>query len=146
MSKDNHVEAASGEPPQRDPSPLPPSTAQQYPPPQKGTFEVVYNNPPAPQPTVGAQYPHGHQAPPPGYTVADGMPVREPPLPCGIGYGWFLFVSGLLLGAIPWYVGAILLCCSNIDPREKPGCIACAAAAVVFTIAIVIIAIMEAHH
>lgn len=38
------------------------------------------------------------------------------------------FIVGFFLGAIPWYVGAFLLCCSRVDYREKPGYVACVAA------------------
>ncbi|KAI8557997.1 hypothetical protein RHMOL_Rhmol04G0054500 [Rhododendron molle] len=65
-----------------------------------------------------------------GYAVAEGRPVRERRLPCcGIGCGWFLFIIGFFLAAIPWYVGAIiLLCVRSVDYREKPGYIACTVA------------------
>jgi hypothetical protein len=48
-----------------------------------------------------------------------------------------LFIIGFLLGAIPWYVGVFILVCARIDPREKPGYVACTIAAVVATITIV---------
>jgi len=32
---------------------------------------------------------------------------------------------GFFLAAIPWYVGAIIMLCSRVDYREKPGYIAC---------------------
>ena len=35
------------------------------------------------------------------------------------------FIIGFFLAAIPWYVGALILLCSRIDYREKPGFIAC---------------------
>ncbi|XP_066317026.1 uncharacterized protein [Miscanthus floridulus] len=47
---------------------------------------------------------------------------------CGIGFGWFLFIIGFFLGAIPWYIGALLLWCSRVDYREKPGYVACTVA------------------
>ncbi|PVH47294.1 hypothetical protein PAHAL_4G030400 [Panicum hallii] len=56
----------------------------------------------------------------------EGVPVQEPPLPfCGIGIGWFLFLLGFFLAAIPWYAGAFLLFFVALDHREKPGLIAC---------------------
>ncbi|KAF3676766.1 60S ribosomal protein L18a-like protein [Capsicum annuum] len=62
----------------------------------------------------------------PGYAVAEGRPIREHRLPCcGMGIGWFLFIIGCFLGAIPWYIGAFLLLCVRLDYREKPGFIAC---------------------
>ncbi|KAL8196867.1 hypothetical protein R6Q57_024364 [Mikania cordata] len=43
-----------------------------------------------------------------GYAIAEGRPVRERRLPCcGIGMGWFLFIVGFFLAAIPWYIGSI---------------------------------------
>ncbi|KAK3198501.1 hypothetical protein Dsin_021916 [Dipteronia sinensis] len=104
------------------------------PPPQYGTFQGVANYPPPQPPAVGfpqpvpppgatspPYYPHGYQAVP-GYAVAEGRPVRERRLPCcGIGIGWFLFIIGFFLGAIPWYVGLFVMLCARIDHREKPG-------------------------
>jgi len=56
----------------------------------------------------------------------EGVPVQEPTLPfCGIGIGWFLFLLGFFLAAIPWYAGAFLLFFVALDHREKPGLIAC---------------------
>ncbi|GER33616.1 60S ribosomal protein L18aA [Striga asiatica] len=121
------------------------------PPPPYGTFQGVANHPPRtaigfPQPVPppgvsGAPppsqyYVHGYQAVP-VYGVAEGRPVREHRLPCcGIGLGWFLFIIGFFLAAIPWYVAALLLLCSRIDPREKPGYVACVIAAVLSVIAV----------
>ncbi|KAB1216166.1 60S ribosomal protein L18a-like protein [Morella rubra] len=128
---------------------------QQYEP-QYGTFQGVLNYPPPPHPPViglpqpapppGATQP---SAPPayyaqgyetvPGYAVAEGRPVRERRLPCcGIGVGWFLFIIGFFLAAIPWYVGALFLICSRIDYREKPGYIACTVAAILATLAVIL--------
>ncbi|KAG0522576.1 hypothetical protein BDA96_07G049200 [Sorghum bicolor] len=60
------------------------------------------------------------------FVEAEGVPVREPPLPfCGVGIGWFLFLLGFFLAAIPWYAGAFLLFFVALDHREKPGLIAC---------------------
>ncbi|KAG5622135.1 hypothetical protein H5410_007353 [Solanum commersonii] len=108
-----------------------------------GTFQGVANHPPPPPqshqvfgfpqpvPPPGAAgappqyYPHGYQTVH-GYAVAEGRPMREHRLPCcGVGIGWFLFISGFFLGTIPWYVGAFLLLCVRIDYREKAGLIAC---------------------
>ncbi|KAJ9185314.1 hypothetical protein P3X46_004963 [Hevea brasiliensis] len=67
--------------------------------------------------------------------------ISEPDLPCcGIGVGWFLFIVGWLLCGIPWYVGAIILLCSKVDPREKPGYIACSIIAIIVTILAIIMA------
>ncbi|KAL6506888.1 hypothetical protein OROHE_022325 [Orobanche hederae] len=112
-----------------------------------GTFQGVANHPPQtaiglPQPVAppgisGAPpppqyYAHGYQA------VPEGRPVRERRLPCcGIGLGWFLFIIGFFLAAIPWYVAALLLLCSRIDPREKPGYVASTIAAVLASIAVI---------
>ncbi|GAB4840609.1 hypothetical protein Ancab_021380 [Ancistrocladus abbreviatus] len=112
---------------------------------------------PAPPPAVGIgvvpsapyQYSRGYQVVPgcfisyvpylwkKGYVVAEGTPVRLPRLPCcGIGIGWFLFVSGFFLAAIPWYIGALILLCVRVDYREKPGLLACMIASVLAVIAI----------
>ncbi|XP_058210265.1 large ribosomal subunit protein eL20z-like isoform X2 [Rhododendron vialii] len=122
----------------------------EQPPPQYGTFQGVQNFPP--QPVIGfpqpvappgsaeppQYYAQGYQAVP-GYAVAEGRPVRERRLPCcGIGFGWFLFIVGFFLAAIPWYVGAIiLLCVRSVDYREKPGYIACTVAAILAAIAVI---------
>ncbi|KAL0399526.1 UNVERIFIED_CONTAM: 60S ribosomal protein L18a-like protein [Sesamum radiatum] len=124
------------------------------PPPAYGTFQGVANHPPptaiglpqpvpppgisgVPPPPQSQYYAHGYQAVP-GYAVAEGRPLRERRLPCcGIGMGWFLFILGFFVAAIPWYVGVLLLLCSRIDPREKPGYVACTIAAVLATIAVI---------
>ncbi|KAJ4765532.1 60S ribosomal protein L18a-like protein [Rhynchospora pubera] len=102
-----------------------------YPPPPVMGFPQ-----PAPPPGLTAQ---GYQAVP-GYNVTvEGREMRERRLPCcGIGIGWLLFILGFFLAAIPWYVGAIMLCFSRVDYREKPGYIGCTIAAVLATIAIII--------
>ncbi|XP_006645697.2 60S ribosomal protein L18a-like protein [Oryza brachyantha] len=122
-----------------------------------GTFQGPPSYPPPRPPVVGYPQP----APPPGlfgqpqgdayYRPRGGyqaVPVQDygagrghshDRLPCcGIGIGWFLFIFGFFLGAIPWYVGAFLLWCSRVDYREKPGYVACTIAAVLATIAIII--------
>ncbi|GMH05555.1 hypothetical protein Nepgr_007395 [Nepenthes gracilis] len=103
--------------------------------PPPGAFEPP-SAPPAPPPEY---YSHGYQTVP-GYAVAEGRPVRQRRLPCcGIGVGWFLFIIGFFLAAIPWYVGAIvLLCARNLDYREKPGYIGCTVAAILATVAIIL--------
>ncbi|KAA0064318.1 hypothetical protein IC582_015589 [Cucumis melo] len=126
--------------------------------PHYGTFQGVANYPPVefPQPTRPPglsdsddpsqyqHYAHGYQAVP-GYAIVEGRPVREPPLPCcGIGIGWFLFIIGFFLAAIPWYAGAILILCGRVDYREKPGYVACSIAAVIATLAIIFGATREA--
>ncbi|XP_015899412.2 large ribosomal subunit protein eL20z [Ziziphus jujuba] len=139
------------------------SEPQPQPPPQYGTFQGVANYPPPlpprppqqpaigfprPVPPPGATasggpppdphyYAHGYQTVP-GYAVAEGRPVRERRLPCcGLGFGWFLFIIGFFLAAIPWYIGAIILLCARVDHREKPGYIGCVVAAILATVAIV---------
>jgi len=121
------------------------------PPPPYGTFQGVANHPPPPAmgfpqpvPPPGVSgappphyYAHGYQAVPGYAAVATGRPVRERRLPCcGIGLGWFFFITGFFLAAIPWYIAAFLLLCSRIDPREKPGYVACMIAAVLATFAL----------
>ncbi|XP_051152302.1 60S ribosomal protein L18a-like protein [Andrographis paniculata] len=123
-------------------------------PPQYGTFQGVMNYPnptvvglPHPVPPPGMpggtplppseHYARGYQAVP-GYVVAEGRPVRGHRLPCcGIGIGWFLFIIGFFLAGVPWYVGVLLLLCSRMDSREKPGYTACAIAAVLEAIALI---------
>ncbi|KAL0904834.1 hypothetical protein M5K25_026989 [Dendrobium thyrsiflorum] len=123
--------------------------------PQYGTFQGVSSQQPAmgfpqPVPPPGASgypphpgqnyYPQGYQSVPAYPAVAEGRPLREPRLPCcGIGLGWFLFIIGFFLAAIPWYVAAfIVLCATRVDHREKPGYVACTIAAVVATIAFIV--------
>ncbi|KAL3651107.1 hypothetical protein CASFOL_007510 [Castilleja foliolosa] len=119
-------------------------------PPPYGTFQGVANHPPPtvigfPQPVPppglsGAPpppsqyYAHGYQA-----VVPEGRPLRERRLPCcGIGFGWFLFIIGFFLGSIPWFIGVFLILFSRIDPREKPGYVACTIAAVLATFAFIL--------
>ncbi|XP_034678491.1 60S ribosomal protein L18a-like protein [Vitis riparia] len=110
----------------------PPAVGFPQPVPPPGAAEPSAPPPPPPQ-----YYAHGYQAGP-GYAVAEGTPVRERRLPCcGIGLGWFLFIIGFFLAAVPWYVGFFLLLCARVDYREKPGYIACTIAAILATIAII---------
>ncbi|XP_071717085.1 large ribosomal subunit protein eL20z-like [Rutidosis leptorrhynchoides] len=126
---------------------------QQQPPPpphQYGTFQGghSYQPPvmgfPQPTPPPGAPggppinaYAHGYHSVP-GYAVTERSTVREPRLPCcGIGVGWFLFIIGFFLAAIPWYLGAFILICAQYDPREKPGYVACLIAAILGTVAVI---------
>uniref|UniRef100_A0A7N0RB83 60S ribosomal protein L18a-like protein n=1 Tax=Kalanchoe fedtschenkoi TaxID=63787 RepID=A0A7N0RB83_KALFE len=117
--------------------------------PPYGTFQGATVGFPHPVPPPGAADP---SAPPPpdyyarayqavpGYAVAEGRPVNEHRLPCcGLGFGWFLFIIGFVIAAIPWYLGALLLICTRhrMDYREKPGYIACTIAAILATIAII---------
>ncbi|KAL3522668.1 hypothetical protein ACH5RR_015502 [Cinchona calisaya] len=121
-----------------------------------GTFQGVATSqpsisPPSSEPVVGFPQPmrppgtavlppyyyhHGYQAVR-GYAVAEGRPIREHRLPCcGMGIGWFLFIVGFFLGAVPWYIGAFLLLCVRLDYREKPGLVACTLASILAAIAI----------
>ncbi|GMH31075.1 hypothetical protein Nepgr_032918 [Nepenthes gracilis] len=128
---------------------------------QYGTFQGVgYYNPspshpvvgfPQPAPPYGVipaapyHYPHDCQIVA-GYAVAEGRPVRLPRLPCcGIGIGWFLFIAGFFLAAIPWYVGALILLCVRTDYREKPGLVACVIASILVVIAITLGVTKEAQ-
>ncbi|KAM3361830.1 60S ribosomal protein L18a-like protein [Capsicum galapagoense] len=115
----------------------PPPSASSAPPQSQPAFGF-----PQPVPPPGSSgapphyYPHAYQTPH-GYAVAEGRPVREHRLPCcGIGIGWFLFISGFFLGTIPWYIGAFLLLCIRIDYREKAGLIACTLGAMLALIAL----------
>ncbi|KAL0008851.1 hypothetical protein SO802_010353 [Lithocarpus litseifolius] len=126
------------------PPPLPPQHQHQHQPviglpqpvpPPGATHPSAPPPPPPPQ-----YYAQGYQTVP-GYAVAEGRPVtvRERRLPCcGIGVGWCLFIIGFFLAAIPWYVGALILLCSRIDYREKPGFIACTVAAILATVVIIL--------
>ncbi|ONK66698.1 uncharacterized protein A4U43_C06F11040 [Asparagus officinalis] len=83
-------------------------------------------------------YAYGYQAVEGYAAVAEGRPLRHPRLPCcGMGMGWFLFIIGFFLAAIPWYVGAFILLCVRVEYREKPGYVACTIAAIVASIAII---------
>ncbi|CAN1140652.1 60S ribosomal protein L18a-like protein [Linum perenne] len=62
---------------------------------------------------------------------------------CGIGLGWFLFILGFILGAIPWYAGACVLVCAKYDKREKTGLIACAIVAALTTALAIILIIIS---
>ncbi|TVU23198.1 hypothetical protein EJB05_30233 [Eragrostis curvula] len=124
-----------------------------------GTFQGPPSYPPPRPPPIGFPQP----VPPPGLSSArqraayQAIPSAQDyeagvrgnshdRLPCcGIGFGWFLFILGFFLGAIPWYVGAFLLWCSRVDYREKPGYVACTIAAVLTTIAVIIGATAGAH-
>ncbi|CAO2161762.1 unnamed protein product [Urochloa humidicola] len=117
-----------------------------------GTFQGPPSYPPPRPPPLGFPQPvapaahhryHSAAAPARDYEAAVRSHDRLPC--CGIGFGWFLFIIGFFLGAIPWYVGAILLCCSRVDHREKPGYVACTLAAVLATIALIIGATAGAH-
>ncbi|WCJ32392.1 Ribosomal protein L18ae family [Euphorbia peplus] len=83
----------------------------------------------------GAQYGH---LPVTGYAVVE---VKPPSLPCcGIGVGWFMFIFGWFI-AITWYAGAIVLLCSKVDPRERPGYIGCSIMAIIMTILVIILSV-----
>ncbi|KAJ1282374.1 hypothetical protein BS78_03G047200 [Paspalum vaginatum] len=118
-----------------------------------GTFQGPPSYPPPRPPPLGFPQP----VPPPGLSGAhprggyhyQAVPAQDyevrvhghshDRLPCcGIGFGWFLFIIGFFLGAIPWYVGALMLWCSRVDNREKPGYVACTVAAILATIAVII--------
>ncbi|PUZ58902.1 hypothetical protein GQ55_5G544600 [Panicum hallii var. hallii] len=93
-----------------------------------------------------------------GYGNFQGPPSYPPPRPPPLGFPparpaasppprrrSSRFLVGFFLGAIPWYVGAILLWCSRVDHREKPGYVACTVAAVLATLAVIIGATAGAH-
>ncbi|CAM8988067.1 unnamed protein product [Rhodiola kirilowii] len=83
---------------------------------------------PQPVPPPGSSpYYYGYQSVPvQGYiVVAEERPVRDRLPCCGLGVGWLLFIAGFFFGAIPWYLGAFILLVVHIDPREKPGYVAC---------------------
>ncbi|CAI0440808.1 unnamed protein product [Linum tenue] len=69
-------------------------------------------------------HPHPHQLPVTGHHVVVQRGSSALPC-CGIGLGWFLFILGFILGAIPWYAGACVFLCAKYDSRERIGLIAC---------------------
>uniref|UniRef100_A0A7N0VH66 60S ribosomal protein L18a-like protein n=1 Tax=Kalanchoe fedtschenkoi TaxID=63787 RepID=A0A7N0VH66_KALFE len=103
---------------------------------------------PVPPPGLSA-YSYGYQSVPVvvhGYAaVAEGRPVRDRLPCCGIGFGWFLFIIGFFLGGFPWYIGTFFLLFARVDPREKPGCVACLIGAVLASIAIMF-GLTSGHH
>ncbi|XP_019170366.1 PREDICTED: 60S ribosomal protein L18a-like protein [Ipomoea nil] len=120
----------------------------QAPPPQQSAPVIGFPQPIPPAGVSGAPphyYPHGYQTVQ-GYAVVEGRPLREHRLPCcGMGLGWFLFIVGFFLGAIPWYIGAFLLLCIRMDYREKPGLIACTLAAILAMVAVTL-GVTKATH
>ncbi|WOK91506.1 60S ribosomal protein L18a-like protein [Canna indica] len=88
-------------------------------------------------PRADHYYMHGYQTVPVYAPIAEVRTLRLRRLPCcGMGLGWFLFIAGFFLAAVPWYVGAFVLLCVRIDFREKPGFVACTIAAVLFALAV----------
>ncbi|XP_042009818.1 60S ribosomal protein L18a-like protein [Salvia splendens] len=103
-------------------------------------YSVIGIPQPVPPPVIAAHpphyYPRGYHAVP-GHVVVHGRLFREERLPCcGIGLGWLLFITGFFLGAVPWYIGALLLLCVRMDHREKPGLVACTIGAVLAALAV----------
>eukprot|EP00252_Welwitschia_mirabilis_P025970 TRINITY_DN8312_c0_g1_i1.p1 TRINITY_DN8312_c0_g1~~TRINITY_DN8312_c0_g1_i1.p1 ORF type:complete len:119 (-),score=17.21 TRINITY_DN8312_c0_g1_i1:285-641(-) len=67
--------------------------------------------------------------------------LYDEPLPCfGCGYGWFFFLLGFPIPLL-WYYATILylLNYSHKNPRERPGLAACAIAALICTVAVIIV-------
>lgn len=65
----------------------------------------------------------------------------DKPLPCfGCGIGWFSFLLGFVF-PLMWYYGTFLYFRNYYrrDPRERTGLATCAIAALVFTIAVIVI-------
>uniref|UniRef100_A0A804PWZ5 60S ribosomal protein L18a-like protein n=1 Tax=Zea mays TaxID=4577 RepID=A0A804PWZ5_MAIZE len=130
-------------PPQSQSSSPSPSAPAANPPPYHHDYGTFHRPFQPTLPVVGPAY-HDYHASPIGFgsqgfvaspgavqqqVFVEGIPVREPPLPfCGVGVGWFLFLLGFFLAAIPWYAGAFLLFFVALDHREKPGLIACTVA------------------
>ncbi|KAJ6853614.1 60S ribosomal protein L18a-like protein isoform X2 [Iris pallida] len=108
-------------------------------PPHYGTFPQMHHH--QQQPTYHVIPAVGYQAHPScAVVVEQGIPVSEPdrlPL-CGIGIGWALFLSGFFLAAVPWYVGAFILLFVRLDFREQPGLVACAVAAALVTVPVLL--------
>ncbi|KAF0902986.1 hypothetical protein E2562_022616 [Oryza meyeriana var. granulata] len=114
------------------PQPAPPPGFRHYPQPPPASY-AVYPPPPQTYPAAAPYYAQGYQAVQGYIPVVEGRPVRMRRLPCcGLGMGWFLFIIGFFLAAIPWYVGAFVLICVRVhDYREKPGYVACTIAELV---------------
>ncbi|GMJ10039.1 hypothetical protein like AT1G17080 [Hibiscus trionum] len=113
------------------PPPRPPRPQQ-----HRGSMGLPQPSPPPSSVPSPQYYPQGYQTLLSGYAIADGTSERDDLPCCGIGVGWFLFIIGFFLGAFPWYIGLIVLACSRIDYREKPGYIACSIGAFLATIAL----------
>jgi hypothetical protein len=77
------------------------------------------------------------------YSEEDPHPlvgIYDRPLPCcGCGIGWFSFLVGFIFPVL-WYYGTIRFFWTQRqnDPRERPGLAACAIAALLSTVALVI--------
>ncbi|WVZ94343.1 hypothetical protein U9M48_040244 [Paspalum notatum var. saurae] len=125
------------------PPPLLSSPSPSAPGPNPLPYHQHYGTFPPPLPIAGATTHHASSIGFGGQSVVafpctaqqqifvEGVPYREPPLPfCGVGIGWFLFLLGFFLAAIPWYAGAFLLFFVALDHREKPGLIACTVAGI----------------
>ncbi|GAV84935.1 hypothetical protein CFOL_v3_28377 [Cephalotus follicularis] len=69
------------------------------------------------------------------------MGLFDQPLPCfGCGIGWFSLLLGFVC-PLTWYYATILYFGNyyHKDPRERSGLAACAIAALIFTLVVVII-------
>lgn len=67
--------------------------------------------------------------------------IFDQPLPCfGCGIGWFSFLLGIVF-PFAWFFGTILYFTNyyRSDPRERAGLAACAVAALICTIVVIII-------
>ncbi|CAO1945456.1 unnamed protein product [Urochloa humidicola] len=122
------------------PQPAPPPGMQHYPQPPPVSYAVYPPPPQQPYPAAAPYYAQGYQAVQGYIPVVEGRPVRMRRLPCcGLGMGWFLFIIGFFLAAIPWYVGAFVLIFVRVhDYREKPGYVACTIAASLAAIAVLL--------
>ncbi|PKU66742.1 60S ribosomal protein L18a-like protein [Dendrobium catenatum] len=131
-----------------------PGATAAYPPPASGVYPPV-SAASFPPPPVQVPYPTG----PPYYTqsyeinpgdaatIAQTTAIKIERLPCwGLGFGWFLFIIGFFLAAIPWYVGAFIILFIEVDYREKPGYIACSIASVIAAVAAFFGLIQEASR
>ncbi|KAL3678981.1 hypothetical protein R1sor_021937 [Riccia sorocarpa] len=120
-----------GAPTQPVPSQVPPTQPSPYaamPGSYSGRGQVVPPQP-RPQPGSSTQVVNVNMAPPPPGPRRPQI-VQEPPLPFGIGFGWFLFILGWFF-LIPWYIGLFMFCGVH-DAREKPGLLACTIGASLF--------------
>lgn len=67
--------------------------------------------------------------------------IFDQPLPCcGCGIGWFSFLLGMIF-PVAWFFGTILYLTNyyRSDPRERAGLGACAVAALICTVGVIII-------
>ncbi|CAM8940169.1 unnamed protein product [Rhodiola kirilowii] len=127
--------------------PPPPTTTYSVQPQYNPTAPVMGFPQPVPPPGPSA-YSYGYQSVPvQGYSAAaEGRPMRGRLPCCGLGFGWFMFIAGFFIGGIPWYIATFFLLFVRLDPREKPGYVACLIAAALGLIAVAFGLTSRHHH